>query len=399
MNTLLITNGQLVMPDRVIPNGEVLIEQGKIKFAGRGNHHYGWQASLVIDAHGGFILPGFIDTHSDAIEKELEPRPGAYFSTEVAFSELEKKLAGQGITTMYHSFSFAGAQYGVREDKTAADCIRRITAMARDWALIRNKIHVRFEITNFAAVELVLALIAEGAVDLLSFMDHTPGQGQYPTIEDYRSYLAKTYHMPLTEIDKILEVKEQGRLKSDESINTLGLAARTAGIPLASHDDDSVKIIGFYCKQGVILSEFPINLETAEAARQAGIDVSVGCPNIVRGGSTGKGMRAIDAIRAGYANIICSDYYPPSILHAVFLMAEHTVSLPEAVAMASYTPAKALRLQDLGSLEEGKNGDVIVVRKRRETPVVTDTIVSGIPVYGMKYRVTLANDGAKQPAC
>jgi alpha-D-ribose 1-methylphosphonate 5-triphosphate diphosphatase len=387
------------MPNRVISNGEVLVEQGIIKFSGRGNHQYGRQASLVIDAQGGYILPGFIDTHSDAIEKELEPRPGAYFSTEVAFSELEKKLAGQGITTMYHSFSFAGAEYGVREDKGATACIRRIRAMAREWALIRNKIHLRFEVTNFDAVGLVQDLIAEDAIDLLSFMDHTPGQGQYPTVEDYSRYLEKTYHLPITEIGKILKIKEDGRLQADASVNKLSASARAAGVALASHDDDSLSRVNYYYDQGVTLSEFPINLATAEAARKVGINVSVGAPNIVRGGSTGKGMRAIDAIVAGQANIICSDYYPPAILHAVFLLAERTVSLAEAVAMASLAPAKALRLDNVGTLEEGKAGDVIVVRKRNETPVVTNTVVNGVPVYGVNYRVALPTDGAENPAC
>jgi alpha-D-ribose 1-methylphosphonate 5-triphosphate diphosphatase len=399
MSTILITNGQLVMPDRVIPNGELLIEKGKIKYAGRRSRHDGQPASLIIDAHDGYILPGFIDTHSDAIEKELEPRPGAYFSTELAFCELEKKLAGQGITTMYHSFSFAGAKLGVRQDQGAADCIRRITMMASECSIIRNKIHLRCEITNFKVVDLIQKLIDERVVDLLSFMDHTPGQGQYPTVEDYRHYVEKTYHLKGSDLDKILADREEGRLKADECIKRLSPTALAAGIPLASHDDDSAQKIAYYYDQGVTLSEFPINMETAAVARQSGMDVSVGAPNIVRGGSTGKGLRAIDAVTAGYANILCSDYYPPSILHAVFLLAGRTVNLAEAVAMATAAPAKALKLDHLGSLEEGKAGDVIVVKKRNETPVVTNTVVSGVPVYGMNYRDNLSANGNEESAC
>ena len=398
MSTVLITNGQLVMADRVILDGELFIEQGKIKYAGRHSHYYGKPASFVIDANGGYILPGFIDTHSDAIEKELEPRPGAYFSTELAFCELEKKLAGQGITTMYHSFSFAGAKLGVRQDKGAADCIHRITAMASDCSLIRNKIHLRWEITNFKAVDLIQELINEGVVDLLSFMDHTPGQGQYPTIEDYRRYVEKTYHLKGGDVDKIIADRKAGQLKAGTCVTRLSSAALAAGIALASHDDDSAEKIAYYYDQGVTLSEFPINLATVVAARQSGMDVSVGAPNIVRGGSTGKGMRAIDAITSGHANILCSDYYPPAILHAVFFLAERTVNLAEAVAMATIAPAKALKLDHLGSLEEGKAGDVIVVKKRNETPVVTNTVVSGVPVYGMNYRSALAINDAKEVA-
>lgn len=399
MSTILITNGQLVLPDRVIPNGELFVEQGKIKYAGRGRNHCGQPAACVIDAHNGYILPGFIDTHSDAIEKELEPRPGAYFSTELAFCELEKKLAGQGITTMYHSFSFAGAKLGVRQDKGAAECIRRITTIASSCSLIRNKIHLRCEITNFKVVDLIQELINEGVIDLLSFMDHTPGQGQYPTVEDYRRYAEKTYHLEGNDLDKIIADRKEGRLKADECVKRLSPVALSAGVPLASHDDDSDEKIAYYYDQGVTLSEFPINLETAQAACQKGMAVSVGAPNIVRGGSTGKGMRAMDAVAAGHANILCSDYYPPAILHAVFLLAQHTVSLAEAVAMATVAPARALKLDHLGSLEEGKAGDVIIVKKRNDTPIVTNTVVSGVPVYGVNYRGGVSTAGTEESAC
>lgn len=34
----------------------------------------------AIDLFERRVVPGFVDLHSDAIEKELEPRPGAKFS-------------------------------------------------------------------------------------------------------------------------------------------------------------------------------------------------------------------------------------------------------------------------------------------------------------------------------
>lgn len=397
--TVLITNGQLVLPDRVV-SGDLLLEDGLVKYAGRAGEHRGRPADRTIDAQGGYVLPGFIDIHSDAIEKELEPRPGAFFSTELAFSELEKKLAGQGITTMYHSFSFAGAEWGVRQDSGAAECIRRIVSLAMNAALIRNKIHLRFEITNYRAVELIRDLLYEGAVDLLSFMDHAPGQGQYPTVESYQKYMEKTYHRSIDEIDKILAIKEEGRARAKESIGLLAQSAQAAGVPLASHDDDTATKVAEYMDYGVTVSEFPINIPTARVARELGIDVCVGAPNIVRGGSTGNGMRAIDAIEAGVANAICSDYYPPAILHAVFKLAAGPLSLPEAVALATSAPARAMGLVNLGSLTEGSIADAIVVHIRDEVPVVTTTIVGGLPVYDVTYRRPfIGHQTQAQPAC
>ncbi|HMM19686.1 MAG TPA: alpha-D-ribose 1-methylphosphonate 5-triphosphate diphosphatase [Selenomonadales bacterium] len=397
--TVLVTNGRLVMPDRVVDPGEVLLEDGVIQYAGKCAEHRGRPAERVIDAQGGYIMPGFIDLHSDAIEKEIEPRPGAFFSTELAFSELEKKLAGQGITTMYHSFSFAGAEWGVRQDAGAAECIRSIAGAVQEATLIRNKIHLRYEITNYKAVPIVRELIYEGRIDLLSFMDHTPGQGQYPTVESYRKYMEKTYHTAPDETDRILAIKEEGRNKAGESVGILSTAALAAGIPLASHDDDTVEKVEYYHSQGVTISEFPINVATARAARDAFLDVCVGAPNIVRGGSTGNGLRAADAIAAGAANILCSDYYPPAILHAVFKLASGALGLAEAVAMATAAPARALGLRDLGDLSEGNTGDVIVVHVRGQVPVVTSTIVGGVPVYDITYRGAFGSAAKAQPAC
>jgi alpha-D-ribose 1-methylphosphonate 5-triphosphate diphosphatase len=384
-HSLLITNGQVVLPDRVIVPGEVLIEDGVIIFAGRQFERHGMTAKKILDAGGGYILPGLIDLHSDAIEKELEPRPGAIFAPEMVFGELEKRLAGNGITTMYHSFSMAGAEWGIRNDGHAADCIRRIVDMFSKVWLIRNRVHLRFEITNVRGVETIRSLIDDGMIDLLSFMDHTPGQGQYPTIEDYRRYMEKTYHLPYSRIEENIAAKEQGRPQAPSNIEQLSAAARDNGVPMASHDDDDIERLAAYRNCGVTIHEFPISLAVAEAGRRLGSHVCVGAPNVVRDGSTGKGMRAREAIAAGAANIICSDYHPPSMLQAVFKLSKEVMALPRAVRLASLEPARAVGLKLLGSLEAGCLGDAILVSLREGVPIVTDTVVGGVQVYRISY--------------
>lgn len=382
----IITNGRVVLPDRIIPNGEVVVEDGIITHLGKKSDQRINSIGITIDADGGYIMPGMIDLHSDAIEKELEPRPGAIIKTELAFSELEKKIAGQGITTMYHSFSFAGAEWGVREDQTASETIRKVVYMACHRSLIRNCIHLRFEITNYPGITTVTSLVREGLIDLISFMDHTPGQGQYPTLQDYRRYMEKTYHLPFTDIQKVLEEKEQWRGKIEETVGRLVEASKAAGIPMASHDDDHPGKLEYFRERGVTIHEFPVNIDTAQAARGLGGDVCVGAPNILREGSSGKGMRAFDAVVNQAANILCSDYYPPSMLHSVFKLSREVMTLPEAVAMATLEPARAMGLDQLGSLEEGKMGDLIVVNQQEGLPVVMHSVVSGVPIYGINYR-------------
>jgi alpha-D-ribose 1-methylphosphonate 5-triphosphate diphosphatase len=384
-HSLLITNGQVVLPDRVIVPGEVLIEDGVILYAGKQIEKHGKTAQNVLDARGCYVLPGLIDLHSDSIEKELEPRPGAIFGAEMAFSELEKRLVGNGITTMYHSFSFAGAEWGIRNDGHAADCMRKIVDMSSKTWLIRNRVHLRFEITNVQGVETVRSLIDDGMVDLLSFMDHTPGQGQYQTAEDYRRYMEKTYHLPLSRIEENIAAREQGRSQASASIEQLSATARHNEVPMASHDDDNIERLASYRNCGVTIHEFPINLAVAEAGRRMGSHVCVGAPNVVRDGSTGKGMRAMEAITAGAANIICSDYHPPAMLQAVFKLSREAMTLSRAVCLASLEPARAIGLKLLGSLEPGHLGDAIVVSLRGGIPVVTDAVVGGVQVYRVSY--------------
>jgi len=386
---LLIANGRLVMPDSIIPHGAVYIENGVIHRSGRMGTWRTPPYTAQIDAGDSYILPGLIDIHSDAIEKEIEPRPGAYFDPIIAFGELEKKLAGQGITSMFHSFSFSGAEYGTRQDEWAADIILNITKRFQQRSVIRNLFHARFEITNTHAVDAIQPLIAGRLIHLLSFMDHTPGQGQYQTIEDFRHYMEKTYHMPVSQIDSILREKQTGRKLAATNVKTLAQLALAYGIPLASHDDDSANQIAQYRQHGVTIHEFPINPTTAQAAGTDGGHIAVGAPNVVRGGSTGKSMRAIDAILECGADILCSDYYPPALLHAIFRLAGEAMTLPEAARLATANPAAATGLGSRGTLEEGKDADIIIVNPSGDIPVVTHTLVGGIQVYGLSFRMPL----------
>jgi alpha-D-ribose 1-methylphosphonate 5-triphosphate diphosphatase len=134
-------------------------------------------------------------------------------------------------------------------------------------------------------------------------------------------------------------------------------------VPLASHDDDDAERIAAFAGLGVAVSEFPIHLEAAQAAAAAGLRVLLGAPNIVRGGSQGGNMRAMDAFAAGCGHCLCSDYHPPSLLAAVFRLAEAPGwDLPRAAATASAVPAEAVGLRDRGVIAVGQRADLVLAR-------------------------------------
>ena len=74
---------------------------------------------------------------------------------------------------------------------------------------------------------------------------------------------------------------------------------RDTTIALASHDDRTVEEIAENAADGIRISEFPVTMEAALAARDAGMQVIAGAPNIVRGGSHSGNVAAADLVRAG----------------------------------------------------------------------------------------------------
>ena len=133
---------------------------------------------------------------------------------------------------------------------------------------------------------------------------------------------------------------------------------------------------------GIRITEFPVNLETAASAFKRNMHILYGAPNILRGVSTGGNLSARDAIKAGYSGIICSDYAPVSLIHAILALEKMGLPLHEAVNMASLNPARAAGISGFtGSLEQGKSADLIIVDPFDEVPRVLKTFVEGREVY------------------
>lgn len=374
-----INRCRAVLPDRVLEDTSVRIEDGTIVEIAQGRS----LDADGMDAGGAWLLPGLIDIHSDAIEKAVEPRPRARFPTEVAVRELDRQLAACGITTMFHSLSFADMEEGLRSNNAAATLIDEIHGLL-PLLRVHTLIHARFEITDLGAVPYLQTLVGEGKVQLLSFMDHSPGQGQYRDVAAYKGYYGKVYGKSEDELDRILERKTQSRENGlEQAVAEMAALCRDNEIAMASHDDDREEKILWALLEGIAISEFPTNLETAQAAKKHGVLSCLGAPNLVRGGSQAKNMSARAALEAGCGDILCSDYLPLALLHAVFrLQAWGLRTMPQAAAMASLVPARATGLgATTGSIEIGKSADLILVEERHGQPDLLRTWVSGREVY------------------
>ena len=379
-NEIIIENASLVCPEGILEDGTIAVENGFITEV-RSGRIPGEQTR--IDAKGKLVLPGFVDIHSDAIEKEIEPRPRSYFPFDIAIAELDKKMAASGITTIYHSLSFAEHEIGLRKNETAAEIVKKINTMSPNLS-VNTKVHVRYEITDTTAVASLEELIRGGFVHLMSFMDHTPGQGQFKEVMEFKNYFGTVYQKHGTELDSMIERKLSVLQDTKEEMlgYLIGLCKRH-DIPLASHDDDTDKKIDWMRSMGITITEFPVNLETARYASNEGLHVCVGAPNILRGSSVIKNLSARQAVADGCVDIICSDYVPMAMLHAVFIL-HRTLALPlyEVAKMASLYPAKAVGISSYtGSLEIGKVADMIIVDHTDAIPRIKKSFVSGREVF------------------
>jgi alpha-D-ribose 1-methylphosphonate 5-triphosphate diphosphatase len=375
-----IHNARLVTPTGTSENMSIGIEDGVIATIAEGDIPRNGNS---INARGRHVIPGFIDMHSDAIEKEIEPRPGAVFPIDVAVFELDKKLASCGVTTIYHSISFAESEIKSRSNKRASEIARKLADLASALK-VNTKIHARYEITDTDALPFLESLVNEQRIDLLSVMDHTPGQGQFKEIMTFKNYFGRVYRQTDEELDRLIDRKMNAKKAlGDASLNVVISLCRDSHIPLASHDDDTPEKIQWLQSQGVTISEFPVTLDAARAATQHGLAVCLGAPNVLLGNSQNGNLSARKAIGDGFGNVICSDYSPMSMLHAVVALKQNSLKpLHDAVNMVSLNPARALGIDcRTGSVEEGKAADLVLVDMDRDVPLVIKTFVSGKEVY------------------
>lgn len=387
MEPIIVTNGKVVLPERIIEAAIVIVDGRIDALLERNSEINNWiiqhPQAIRLDAKNQYILPGLIDIHCDAIEKEVQPRPNTLFPLQMALLEFERKLPIHGITTMYHSLSL-GVGLSLRGDHLLIGMIETINDYRKKRSMIRNRIHLRFEVSHLTGMPIVERLLDEKAIDYLSFMDHSPGQGQYREPGSFERYVMKNQGVGLDEVRVIVDELIQRRQQvSSDHLQHLSILAARAGIAIASHDDDSKDKVDEAVSNGVSVCEFPINLETAKYAAERGLRVCVGAPNVVRGASHDKNLKAVDAISEGSADILCSDYHPSSMLAAIFKLADDGIAaLPAAVRMASLHPAQALGVcSEIGSIELGKAADLIIVDRYEGLPWVTNTIIGGHVVY------------------
>jgi len=357
---IVFTNARMVLPDEV-QTGSLSVEAGRIAGFGASNS----SLPQAIDLEGDFLMPGFIEVHTDNFERHLMPRPKVQWAEMPALLAHDAEIAAAGITTVFDALGVGDADHESLRG-TAWDAVLQTLDACTAENVLRadHHLHVRCELPAHNTIDLFQPFHGHERLSLISLMDHTPGQRQWENLEHARIYYTGKKGWSQEKFEHQVAHAERLQAQYAEPHRDYFVDyCREHGIALASHDDTTVAHVEQAHAEGASMSEFPTTLAAAQAARERGLLTVMGGPNVVRGGSHSGNVAAADLARHGLLDILSSDYVPGSLLSAVLrLVADEILSLPEAVAIVSRNPARATGLHDRGAIEPGLRADLVQVR-------------------------------------
>jgi alpha-D-ribose 1-methylphosphonate 5-triphosphate diphosphatase len=317
-------------------------------------------ASLAIDARGLLVLPGIVDLHGDAFERQMMPRPGVDFPIDVALADSDRQAIANGITSVFHAATWSW-EPGLRSGDNARRLLDAIETL-RPQLAADTRLHLRHETYNLDAEGEIGQWLLEGRIDLFAFNDHMDATVADMAKPQKRNRMVERTGLGNEAFDELVQRVVARADEVPASIARLAGSARAAGVKMLSHDDNSPEMRNAFRAQGVTTAEFPVNEATAREAAAAGDFIVFGAPNVVRGGSHTGWTKASDMIAKGLCSVLASDYYYPAPLLAAFrLTVDGVLPLAQAWHLISTAPAQAAGLADRGKLAAGQRADIILV--------------------------------------
>jgi alpha-D-ribose 1-methylphosphonate 5-triphosphate diphosphatase len=355
----ILTNATLILPDTLL-QGTITLRAGRIAEIQPGRS----TAPGALDMDGDYLMPGVVDVHTDNLERQVQPRSAARWPSRSAMLAHDGQCAAAGVTTVLDALCLGDLGFEKARIKTFHDGVADLNALAPTGLLKSDHfLHLRCELPAEGMMDLVNPVADNPHVRMVSLMDHSPGVGQYASLDAYRAMRRREGATEAFIERRIAELSDlRARMREP---NRRALLARVAGlnVTLASHDDRTEEEVAENFADGIRISEFPVTMLAAAAAHARGMQVIAGAPNIVRGGSHSGNIAAADLVRAGTMDAFASDYVPAALVEAAFLCPAQTgITLPAAIALITAHPAAMARLPDRGRLEAGLRADLVRVR-------------------------------------
>ena len=380
---MIIKNAQIILRDEVI-QGTVNIEDGIIKAVDQGDS----QLANAQDWQGDYLMPGLIELHTDNMEKYFSPRPGVAWPSIPAILAHDTQMASAGVTTVFDAVAVGYDIYKSTRSQILDDVISSIEYISDNHlAKADHFIHLRCELSSDSTSDEFDQNASTHLLKLVSLMDHAPGQRQFAKMDKYIEYYKGKYNFSDEEMNNNIELHQQSS-KEFAHIHRKNIAkyCQENEIPMASHDDATQAHVEEAMAHHVSIAEFPTTLEAAKFSHENKLQVLMGAPNLVRGYSHSGNVAARELAENGCLDILSSDYYPSSLLHAAFSLAgfydetDKANGLAGAVRCVTDNPAQAVNLDDRGRIERGKKADFLRVSKHKDLPILQEVWKDGTRV-------------------
>mgnify|MGYP001813250283 CR=1 FL=1 len=233
--TMVVGDARIVLRDRVIEHGWLVVSGGRIAEIGDGAAPPG-----ATSFDGEMLIPGLVELHTDHLETHIQPRPKVHWPVDAALQAYDLQIAGSGITTVYDCLRVGvdGDNEDVAGDRIIAIAEVLGRAGAAGALRVEHHTHLRCEVCSPDVIEALDNFLARCPARLISIMDHTPGQRQFRDIEKLRTYYRGKLSMSESELEAFFAERiALHEANSDRHRRAIVERARKAGIKLASHDD------------------------------------------------------------------------------------------------------------------------------------------------------------------
>lgn len=387
----MLSGGDVVLPDRVLASGSVILENGVIAEIAAGTRT-GEPGATTIDCTGRLLLPGFVDVHVHGLEgvdaldeagaiariAERLPRHGVtgFCPTSVActpivlhtmLSAVEDARGaptGARVLPAHLESNFINPEY---RGAQPLDCIRTVSSSAAAGG-------------TFGADDILREIRAAGAA--VGIMTIAPEvDGAIPLIEDLASHgVAVSLGHSGATYEQALRGIEAGATQATHLFNRMTpLGHRAPGLAAAVLESSRV-IVEVICDG--------VHVHPAMVRLAFGLKGPSGVMAITDG-TAGAGLPPGSRALLGGRTITVRDaaYLDDGTIAGSVLTMERAfekltrdmgVSLVDAARTCATTPARALGLERTGAIVEGFAADVVVLDR---TAGIVATYIAGEPAW------------------
>src|ERR1700761_6651059 len=100
---ILLRNGQVLLADNRFARTDILVAGGLIQEIGAVPE----AGTEIWDLDSMLLMPGLVDLHGDAFERQIMPRPKVSFPIDMALIDTDRQLIANGITTAFYGLTYS----------------------------------------------------------------------------------------------------------------------------------------------------------------------------------------------------------------------------------------------------------------------------------------------------